>query len=204
MSNPGFRVIYKKQNQENLKLAKEFIECPTANIADNMNRLPCIDASIKMVNKSALKLVGVALTVKTRPGDNLMVHKALDMANPGDIIVVDAQGDMTNSILGELMCYYAMKKGIAGMIIDGAIRDVDTISELNFPMYAKGVQPKGPYKDGPGEINVPVSCGGMVVNPGDIIVGDLDGVVVISPEDLISYPKLQELDGSHFSLRSNR
>lgn len=181
MVNVGFRVIFKKQNPETLRLAKEFIDCPTPNIADNMNRFPCVDSGIKMVNKSQIKLTGVALTVRTRPGDNLMVHKALDMAKPGDVIVVEAQGDMTNSIIGELMCYYAIERGIAGIIIDGAIRDVDTISEMSLPVYARGVQPKGPYKDGPGEINVPICCGGLVINPGDIIVGDLDGVVAISP-----------------------
>jgi len=183
MSNVGLRIISKKQNPEVAKLATEFAPYPTPNIADNMNRLPCMDAGIKLINKAKLKLTGVAFTVKTRPGDNLLLHKALDMAGPGDVIVVDGQGDMTNSLLGELMCFYAIKRGINGMVIDGAIRDADTLSELNFPMFARGVTPKGPYKDGPGEINVPISCGGQVVNPGDIIVGDYDGVVVISPKD---------------------
>ena len=185
MSNVGLRIISRKQNPEMVKLSKEFAPYPTPNIADNMNRLPCVDAGIKLMNTANLKLAGVAFTVKTRPGDNLLIHKALDMAGPGDVIVVDAQGDMTNSLLGELICFYAMKRGINGMVIDGAIRDADTISELNFPMFARGVTPKGPYKDGPGEINVPISCGGQIVNPGDIIVGDYDGVVVISPKDAV-------------------
>lgn len=185
MTNVGLRVISKKQNPEIVNLSKEFAPYPTPNIADNMNRLPCMDSGIKLMNNNNLKLTGVAFTVKTRPGDNLLIHKALDMAGPGDVIVVDAQGDMTNSLLGELICFYAIKRGINGMIVDGAIRDFDTIADLDFPMFARGVTPKGPYKDGPGEINVPISCGGQVVNPGDIVVGDCDGVVVISPKDAL-------------------
>lgn len=126
-------------------------------------------------------LIGSAFTVKTRTDDNLMLHKAIDMAVPGDIIVVDAQGDTTHAITGELMVMWAQKRGIAGMVIDGAIRDAGAIRKLTIPVYAAGVTPAGPYKDGPGEINVPVSCGGVTVKPGDILVGDEDGIVVIDP-----------------------
>jgi RraA family protein len=124
-------------------------------------------------------LAGPAFTVKTRPGDNLMVHKALAMALPGDVIVVDAGGDLTNAIIGEIMTATAQKRGIAGMVINGAIRDVGAIGEGRFPVYAAGVTHRGPYKDGPGEINVPISLGGMVIEPGDLIVGDEDGLLSI-------------------------
>jgi len=128
-------------------------------------------------------LLGSAFTIKSNTADNLLFHKALDLAKPGDVMVVDVQGDCTNAVCGEVMVRYAAKKGVAGFVIDGAIRDVEMTRTLNnFAVYAKGVNPKGPYKFGPGEINVPISCGGVVINPGDLIVGDQDGIVVIPKE----------------------
>ena len=130
-------------------------------------------------------LVGTAITVKTRIYDNLLFHKALDMAEPGDIIVVDASGDMVNPLTGEIVMWYAMKKGIVGFVINGAIRDVKAIREFyKFSVFVKGVTPRGPHKEWPGEINVPIICGGVVVSPGDIIVGDHDGIVVISKDEV--------------------
>lgn len=183
MSNYGFRVItnIKRPPRE---LVESFREFCTPNIADNMNRFFCVASEIKMINQvKDLKMVGTALTVKTRMADNLMVHKALEIAKPGDVIVVDAAGDTTNAILGEIMVRIAMKRNLAGYLIDGCIRDSGAIRELDFPVFARGANPKGPYKDGPGEINVPVCCGGVVIRPGDILVGDEDGVVVIPPEE---------------------
>ncbi len=180
MSNVGFR-IYTKIERASKELVEGFKGLPTPNIADNMNRFSCVHAEIKPFNE--IQLLGTAFTVKSSTADNLLFHKALDIAQPGDVIVVDVQGDVVNSVTGEIMMRYAMSKGIAGFLIDGAIRDSGALKELEFPVYARAANPKGPYKDGPGEINVPVSCGGVVVNPGDILVGDADGVVVISPED---------------------
>ena len=180
MANVGLRVF-----NNVVRPAQELIDCfaglPVANIADMMNRMFCINARIRPMNTAPL--LGPAFTIKCRPGDNLLLHKALDMAMPGDILVVDAQGDMSNSIIGELMVLWAMKRGLGGFIIDGAIRDIGTLKNVRIPIYAAGITPAGPYKDGPGEINVPVVCGGVVVSPGDILVGDEDGVVVIRPED---------------------
>jgi RraA family protein len=124
-------------------------------------------------------LAGPAFTVKARPGDNLMIHKALHLAQPGDVIVVDAGGDLTNALIGELMVATAIKRGIAGFVMHGAIRDVDAIKAGSFPVYAAGVTHRGPYKDGPGEINVPVALNGMVVQPGDLILGDADGLLCV-------------------------
>ncbi|MDU4960350.1 MAG: RraA family protein [Sporomusaceae bacterium] len=180
MSNAGFR-IFKKVNRPSKDLIEQFRGLPVANIADEMNRFSCVDARIKPVNKA--QLLGPAFTVKARIGDNMMFHKALDLALPGDVIVVDVQGDLVNSVTGEIMMRQALKKGLAGIVIDGAIRDLEALREMDMAIYAAGVTPKGPYKDGPGEINVPVSCGGVVVNPGDILVGDVDGIVVIRPQD---------------------
>jgi RraA family protein len=180
MSNAGFR-IFTKVNRPSKELIEQFRGLPVANIADEMNRFDCVDARIQPYNSAPL--LGPAFTVKARIGDNLMLHKALDLAQPGDVIVVDVQGDITNSVTGEIMMRQAKKKGFAGVVIDGAIRDVEALQEMDMAIYAAGVTPKGPYKDGPGEINVPVSCGGVVVNPGDILVGDADGIVVIRPQD---------------------
>lgn len=180
MSNVGFR-IYTKINRPARDLVEQFTGLPVANIADEMNRFSCVDARIKPLNSTPL--LGTAFTVKARIADNLLLHKAIDMALPGDVIVVDVQGDMVNSVTGEIMMRHAKKRGLAGVIIDGAIRDIDALRKIDFPIYAAGCTPRGPYKDGPGEINVPVCCGGIVVNPGDIIVGDGDGIVIISPKD---------------------
>ena len=122
-------------------------------------------------------LAGPALTVKTRPGDNLMIHKALDIAEAGDVIVVDGGGDLTNALIGEMMVAHAQKRGIAGMVLNGSIRDYDAIHAGTFPVFAAGVTHRGPYKDGPGEINVAIAIDGMVIEPGDLIVGDGDGLL---------------------------
>jgi regulator of RNase E activity RraA len=180
MSNVGFRV-YKRINRPAKALLEQFKGLPVANIADEMNRLGCMDARIRPLNSSPV--VGPALTVKARTGDNLMLHRAIDMAEPGDVIVVEDQGDLAHALIGELMMLWAQRRGVAGVIVDGAMRDLDVLRELKIAAYAAGIQPKGPYKGGPGEINTPISCGGVVVNPGDVVVGDADGVLVINPAD---------------------
>jgi RraA family protein len=127
-------------------------------------------------------MAGPAFTVKTAPGDNLLVHKALDTAKPGDVIVVDAGGFNDHAIIGELMSARAKQRGVAGMVIWGAIRDSAELGAASYPVFASGVTHRGPYKNGPGEINVPIMMGGMAVNPGDIIVGDADGLVAVPLE----------------------
>jgi RraA family protein len=127
-------------------------------------------------------LFGTACTVKVYPGDNLMVHKALDIAKPGDIVVVDCSGATSNAVLGDLVANKSVHRGIAGYVIDGLIRDLDGIKETGLPVYARGVTPFGPLHRGPGEINTPICCGGVVVNPGDIIKADTTGIAVI-PRD---------------------
>lgn len=177
----GFKVNYEITRPDR-KLVEAFRGIPVANIADNMSRMSCMDGHLVPFNKSFL--VGTALTVKAPDADNLMFHKALDIAKPGDVIVVKSIGDPTRSLCGEIMMRYAKARGIAGFVIDGLIRDVDGARKLeNFAIYAKGVTPLGPYKNGPGEINVPIACGDQVVFPGDIIVGDDDGLVVIRPDE---------------------
>jgi regulator of RNase E activity RraA len=128
-------------------------------------------------------LAGTAVTVRTRAGDNLAILRAFDICRPGDVLVIDADGDIANALVGGIMTFYAASVGVAGMVIDGAIRDVAEIRERPFPVYARGVNHRGPYKDGPGAINVPVSVGGLAVCPGDIVVGDQDGLIVLSREE---------------------
>jgi regulator of RNase E activity RraA len=123
------------------------------------------------------------LTVRVRAGDNLMIHKALQLGQPGDVLVIDGGGCIDRALIGEIMKNVARARGFVGLVIDGAIRDSAAFRDDGFPCYARGVCHRGPYKDGPGEINVPVSISGMVVNPGDIVVGDDDGVVFIAPEE---------------------
>jgi len=173
----GFRIL-KRNRKVSADLAQQFSTIPVANISDSMERMSAASPRIRRMHVSGV-LAGPALTVKTRPGDNLMLHKAIDIAEPGDVIVVDAGGDLTNSLIGELMISHAINRGVAGFVIDGAIRDADAIREINLPVYAAGVNNRGPYKDGPGEINVPISLGGMVVEPGDLILGDGDGVLCV-------------------------
>ena len=167
------------------ELTEAFRGLPSSNIGDNMGRLYNISSSLRALN--GLSLCGPAFTVKVPQGDNLMFHKALDLALPGDIIVVDGEGDMEHALAGELMIRHAMRRKLGGFVINGCMRDLDAIESLPFPVYAKGITPQGPYKNGPGEINVPVCCGGRVICPGDILVGDRDGICLLytspSPRD---------------------
>lgn len=180
MNNIGFR-IFTNVERPDRALVEKFRGVPVANISDTMGRIYCMDHALRPFNK--VPLLGAALTVKVPLGDNLMLHKALEMALPGDVIVVDGEGCLDHSLCGEILYRTAMKKGIMGFLIDGAIRDMESLETLEFSVYARGVQPKGPYKEGPGEINVPVAIGGQVVMPGDIIIGDQDGIIALRPHE---------------------
>lgn len=180
MLSIGFRVLNDHQRSD-AALVQSFAGIPTAIISDNLNRLVAAGPRLRPLHRSGV-LSGCAVTVRTRPGDNLMIHKAADIARPGDVIVVDGGGDLTNALIGELIIAHARSRGVTGFVIDGAARDLDSISEGDFPVYAAGVSHRGPYKDGPGEVNCPISLSGMIVSPGDIIIGDADGVVCIPRE----------------------
>ena len=160
------------------RLVAEFARMVTPHLSDSMERLYAAGPQLRPMHREG-KLAGPAFTVKTAPGDNLLVHKALDTAKPGDVIVVDAGGSAEQAIIGELMATRAKQRGIAGLVIWGAIRDSAELGAGTYPVFACGVTHRGPYKDGPGEINVPVSIAGMSVSPGDIIVGDADGLVAV-------------------------
>jgi len=180
MSNPGYR-IFTQVNRPDKALIELFRGIPVPNIDDQMGRIYCVDAAIRPLNSTPL--LGCAITVKAPSGDNLMFHKAMEMAQEGDIIVVSGIGGGERSFSGEIMAHYAMYRKLGGFVVDGYVRDLEACQQLPFPIYARGIEPNGPYKFGPGEINVPVAIGGQVVFPGDILVGDQDGIVVIRPED---------------------
>lgn len=186
MKNIGCKVIsdFKRAPKELVELFKD---APVANIDDCMNRTAAVRYDINPYNKH--DVLGTVFTIKVPAGDNLMVHKAMDMIKPGDVVVIAAGGETERAILGELMITYMRSKGAAGIIVDGCIRDAGAISSMDIPVFAKGTSPNGPYKNGPGEINTVVSFGGQVVNPGDIVVGDRDGIIFINPEDAVELAK---------------
>lgn len=157
------------------EVIEAFRNVVTPHISDNLQRLSGV-TGLKRYNRSR-KLVGTAITVKARPGDNLLIYKALMELQPGHVLVVDGGGDCTNALVGELIMQYAAARGCAGFVLDGAIRDTAAFYEADFPCYARGVSHRGPYKMGPGSMNAPVSIGGQIICPGDVVVGDEDGVV---------------------------
>ncbi|WP_407729104.1 RraA family protein [Pseudomonas helleri] len=173
----GLRIL-PRTRQVSAALVDSFRAVPVANVSDCMGRMTAGGTQLRPYHKGGV-LAGPAFTVKARPGDNLMIHKALHLAQPGDVIVVDGGGDLTNALMGELMVATAIKRGLGGIVLNGAIRDIDAIQAGDFPVYAAGITHRGPYKDGPGEINVPIAINGMVINPGDLILGDADGLLCV-------------------------
>ena len=173
----GFRVL-ERQRAVTVQSALRFADIPVACLSDVMGRMNAGGPRLRPMHAGA-PLGGAALTVRTRPGDNLMIHKALTMITPGDVLVVDGGGDLTNALMGELMLSHARACGASGVVLNGAIRDSTWVQAQDFPVFAVGVTHRGPYRDGPGEINVPIALDGMVIEPGDLVVGDADGVVAV-------------------------
>ncbi|MCL2616007.1 MAG: RraA family protein [Defluviitaleaceae bacterium] len=176
----GFCVGNDIPRPQDTAIFQRLAECGSCLLSDGLKGFNVMDAQIKPVAKG-VRIAGPALTVRLRPGDNLMLHKAIGLAKPGDVIVVDTCQTMDVCVLGELMATAAFQAGVSGIVIDGAIRDVEKLVENNFPVFAKGAVPVVGDKDGPGEINLPISCGGVSVLPGYYIVGDDNGVVVVPP-----------------------
>jgi RraA family protein len=180
---PGFRIkesFARVDPKQILKLG----DYSTPDISDQLNRLYAVHSEIRCLTGTHHKLLGQSCTVKVFPADNLMVHKALDVAKPGDVIVIDAGASPMNAVIGDVICMKAKRRGIAGFVVDGFVRDLPAIMDLDFPVFARGTTAIGPLHNGPGEINYPICCGGVVVNPGDIIVADGGGVIVVSSEIL--------------------
>jgi RraA family protein len=202
---PGFRVRmnFERPPADVVAGLREFA---TPDISDLLNRLYAVNPEVRCLTGGERPLCGPACTVKCFPGDNLMVHKSLDVAEPGDVVVVDAGGSTMNAVLGDLISTKAKHRGIAGFIVDGLVRDLPDILGLDFPVFARGTTPIGPLHRGPGEINFPICCGGVVVNPGDLTVADAAGVVVVPREiaaDLLARLRAHR-DANHEYLESVR
>jgi RraA family protein len=179
----GFRIRPTVAQRVAPALCERAARLPAANIGDVMNRMQTMRTCFHAYG-GRRTVAGPAFTVRARAGDNLMLHRAIDLAAPGDVIVCDGAGELGIALTGELMMGHAARRGIAAVILDGAVRDITALGSLPMGIWARGATPSGPYKDGPGEIGYPVSCGGLVVMPGDLVMADEDGVVVIPREDV--------------------
>ena len=198
---PGFRVRVDFARPP-ASLVRDFAPFPTPDMSDMLNRLYAVSPAVRCLSGEHHRVCGPACTVKVFPGDNLMVHKALDVLEPGDVVVIDAGGSQQNAVLGDLISTKAKHRGAAGFVIDGYVRDLPNIKELDLPVFARGTTPIGPLHRGPGEINFPVCCGGVVVNAGDLVVGDAMGVVIvpreIAPELLERLRKHEAANAAYF------
>ncbi len=177
--------IFLKRDLPDPELVAAFRQVPASNIADCMERLCAMHPRIHLISSPREPVAaGPAFTVKCRGGDNLAFHAALTYCQAGDMLVVANDEETTRSLAGEVMMTYLRDvKHVAGVIVDGPLRDTDALSSWDLPVYCTGGTPGGPYKNGPGEVNVPVSCGGIVVYPGDIIVADADGVIAVPQKE---------------------
>lgn len=206
---PVGKRIYLQRDLPDREIIEKFKDIPASNVADVMERSSAMSSRIKLVSSPKAQMtVGSALTVKARAGDNLLLHKAMNMAGEGDFIVVSNEADDNRALMGEIMmAHLRYTARVAGIVLDGPIRDIDEIGKWDFAVYATGTTPGGPYKEGPGEINVPISCGEIVVHPGDIILGDPDGVIVIPRKDaarvLEDAKKFQEADEAKLAAAKN-
>lgn len=178
----GFRYI-DEVDRPDPKWAKKLLEYATCNISDGLNKLYTMDCGIRQMFPSC-KMAGPAVTVKVRAGDNFMLHKAISLVKPGDVLVVETQGCNAYAVCGDLMVSCMDKLGVAGLVVDGTVRDIETLREIGMPVFARGTVCGAGDKDGPGEVNFPIACGGVVVNPGDLILGDENGIVVIPKDDI--------------------
>jgi len=180
MNNPD---IIKDFPRVSEAIVRRAAQLQPAILADVAGRRGALDGRIKPLCPS-MKLAGSALTVEVRPGDNLMIHAAIALAKPGDVLVIDGKGDLSAALMGTIMMNACKKLGIAGVVMDGAARDLTEIIEMGYPVFAAGANPNGPTKNVPGRIGHPVAVGGVTVNPGDFIIGDADGVVVVEREKI--------------------
>lgn len=184
----GFRVRSGWERPDSALLAS-FGAASSAQVADCMSRLGAMDLGIRPIWRSP-RIIGPALTVWCHSGDNLMLHKALSLAQLGDILVMNTQGNIGNSGFGELIASSAVKVGVRGVIVDGTVRDAEALEALQLPVYARGLCPNGCNKDGAGEVGAIIACGGVAVRPGDIIIADRDGVTVVPGQDAVEVASL--------------
>ena len=195
----GFRVRTSWKRPDASLLAS-FGAASSSQVADCMFRLGAMDAGMKPIWPSP-RVIGAALTVWCHSGDNMMLHKALSLAQAGDIVVMNTQGNLNNSGFGELIATSAVKLGVRAVIVDGTVRDSDAIQAMQLPTYARGLSPNSCHKDGPGEVGAIIACGGVAVKPGDVIVADRDGVTVVPLDDA---PEVAELAKAQIEREAKR
>ena len=181
MTSPAIDTLTADFPRPERGVVERLAKLPAANIGDAMDRLGVADSAIQAIWPGAV-LAGPAFTVWTRPGDNQGIHRALELARPGDVLVVAGGGDSSRALLGELIGERAINLGIAGFALDGAARDADALREIGMPVFARATSPAGPYKNGPFRLGTPLAFGGVPVLPGDVVIGDSDGVVVVPRE----------------------
>lgn len=183
--NVGFR-IRTKISRPAPEVVNVFKQTGAANVTDAQNRAGTLHYSVKpIIPAKEYPVVGTAVTVRARAGDNLMITKAIMMCQPGDVLIVAAPHGGDNALWGGVLSTLAAKRGIVALVTDGYVRDIAEMRRAGLPVWAAGVLPTGPSADGKGEINTTISCGGVVVNPGDIVVADEDGVVVVAQEHAV-------------------
>ena len=190
MSRPGF-VVNTLFERPDAAIVARFSRSPTGHIGDALGRSGAMSSRVRPIAGN-LPMCGTAITVEAPPGDNLVVWKALSIASSGDVIVVATGAHDGHAVWGDQTARLARQRGLAGLVTDGAVRDVTGLRDVGLPTFAAAVTPNSPEKDGPGRVNLPVSCGGLVVFPGDIVIGDDDGVVVV-PKDLQRVPWLSSI-----------
>jgi len=178
---PGFR-IHAPWRRPEPSLLDAFGAASAAQIADCMSRLGAMDSGMRPV-WPAPRVIGAALSVWCHSGDNLMLHKALSLALPGDIVVMNTQGNTVNAGFGELLATSAVKAGVRAVIVDGVVRDAEALERLALPVYSRGLSPNGCNKDGAGEVGAVIACGGVAVRPGDVVIADRDGITVVPLDD---------------------
>jgi regulator of RNase E activity RraA len=175
--------VIKNFKRPDADMVEKFRGIPSSIVSDCLNRYYAMKGYLRPIF-DGIRLVGPALTIQSMSGNNMMSHLALTFAKPGDVLVIDARGSTGNAVWGGVQAFYARKVGVAGLVVDGAIRDIEDMRKMRFPVYCKGITPAGPHKGWADNVNVPIQCGGMPVSPGDLIVADDDGVAVVPLEHM--------------------
>lgn len=176
-------VINKRVEKADRIWLDKFKDIPSSIVSDCLNRYYAIGGDMRPIYEN-IRMVGFALTIQSMSGNNMMSHYALTFAEPGDILMIDAGGNLAHSVWGGIQAQCAQQRGVAGLVLDGAVRDVQEMRDMKFPVYCKGVTPAGPHKGWGDNVNLPIQCGGVPVSPGDLVIGDDDGVAVV-PKDMI-------------------